>query len=384
MNMKAKQDFIPFNRPAQVGNEFTYMQQAIANGHASGNGPFTKQCERLLEETLGVHRALLTPSCTHALEMSALLLNIQPGDEVIMPSFTFVSTANAFVLFGAKPVFVDVRPDTLNLDERLVETAVTAKTRAIAPVHYAGVGCQMDVLTDIAQKHNLAIVEDNAHGLFGKFQGKNLGTLGQLATLSFHETKNYSCGEGGALLINDPRLAERAEIIREKGTDRSRFFRGEVDKYTWVDFGSSYLLSDVMAAYLFAQLENRERIAQKRAAVFARYMDAFAPLAAAEELRLPIIPSDCEQTNHLFYLLLPSLEKREALIRHLKSKDILAVFHYVPLHLSPRGQQYGYDEKDCLVTQDISERLIRLPFYYDLTESEQDRVISQVIDFFRH
>lgn len=375
-------DFIPFNRPAILGNEFEYMHQAIEAGHASGNGPFTKKCEALLEQALDVPKIMLTPSCTHALEMSALLLGIHAGDEVIMPSFTFVSTANAFVLRGARPVFVDVRPDTLNLDERRVEAAITGRTRAIAPVHYAGIGCQMDVLTDIAHRHNLPIVEDNAHGLFGRFRGQYLGTFGALATLSFHETKNFTCGEGGALLINDQALIERAEILREKGTDRSRFFRGEVDKYTWVDVGSSYVLSDILAAYLLAQLEHRERVQRTRAAIFRRYAEALADLERAGRLRLPVVPEECSPAYHLFYILLPSLQERDALLRHLRERDILAAFHYVPLHLSPMGRHMGYTENDCPVTQDVSQRLVRLPFYNDLTEADQTRVIEQVRTFF--
>lgn len=374
--------FIPFNRPAQVGAEFEYMHAAIANGHASGNGPFTKQCERLLAGTIGSARVLLTSSCTHALEMAALLLRIQPGDEVIMPSFTFVSTANAFVLPGAKPIFVDVRPDTLNLDETQIEAAITPQTRAIAPVHYAGIGCQMDVIMEIARRHNLAVVEDNAHGLYGQFQGRQLGTFGELATLSFHETKNYSCGEGGALLVNDPALVERAEILREKGTDRSRFFRGEVDKYTWVDIGSSYLLSDVMAAYLLAQLEARELIAQRRAEIYERYTTELARLETAEKVRLPVVPADATPAHHLFYLLLNSEDERNDLIAFLKARQILGVFHYLPLHLSPMGRRFGYDESDCPVTDQISRRLIRLPFYFDLTPTDQTRVIEAVHDFF--
>ena len=375
-------DFIPFNRPAQLGNEFKYMSQAIQNGHASGNGPFTKQCEAMLEKMLEVPKVLLTTSCTHALEMAALLLGFRPGDQVIVPSFTFVSTANAFVLHGARPVFVDIHPDTLNLDERLVEAAITEHTRAIVPVHYAGVGCRMDVLADIAQRHSLPIVEDNAHGLFGRFRGQYLGTFGALATQSFHETKNFTCGEGGALLINEPEMIERAEILREKGTDRSRFFRHQVDKYTWVDVGSSYVLSDILAAYLLAQLECREQVMQARAKVFRRYAKALTELEAEGKLRLPIVPEDCEQAHHMFYLLLPSLEQRNALIQHLKSQDILAVFHYVPLHLSPMGLGFGYTERDCPITQDVSQRLVRLPFYNGLTESDQNRVIEQVQAFF--
>lgn len=379
--MNTSEYAIPFNRPSRLGNEFAYMMRALQNGHASGNGPFTKRCEALLEQTLGTPKVLLTTSCTQALEMSALLLEIQPGDEVIMPSFTFVSTANAFVLRGARPVFVDIRPDTLNLDEREVEAAITEHTRAIVPVHYAGVGCQMDVLTDIAQRHNLPIVEDNAHGLFGRFRGQWLGTFGALATLSFHETKNFTCGEGGAIVINNPTLIERAEIIREKGTDRSRFFRGEVDKYTWVDVGSSCVLSDILAAYLLGQLECREQVMRAREAITRRYTEALADLEAVGDLRLPTIPDDCEPAHHLFYLLLPSMEQRDSLIRHLKSLGILAVFHYVPLHLSPMGQRLGYTEKDCPITQSVSQQLVRLPFYNDLTKDDQARVIEQVRAF---
>lgn len=374
---------IPFNRPAQLGNEFEYIAQAIQEGKASGNGPFTKRCESLLSEALKTSKVLLTTSCTHALEMAALLLNIRPGDEVIMPSFTFVSTANAFVLHGAKPIFVDVRPDTLNIDERQVEAAITEQTRAIVPVHYAGIGCQMDVLTDIAQRHKLPMVEDNAHGIFGRFQRQYLGTFGALATLSFHETKNFTCGEGGALLINDPAFVERAEILREKGTDRSRFFRGEVDKYTWVDVGSSYVLSDILAAYLLAQLECREQVMQKRQAIFQRYTEALSDLELTGKLRLPIVPGACEPACHMFYILLLSPEERDAMIRYLKDQGILAVFHYVPLHLARMGRGFGYTEHDCPITQDVSRRLVRLPFYNDLSETDQERVIEQVRAFFK-
>jgi len=373
--------FIPFNRPAQLGNEFLYMQQAIQKGQISGNGPFTQRCEALLGQALG-SRVLLTSSCTHALEMSALLLDLAPGDEVLLPSFTFVSTVNAFALRGARPVFVDIRPDTLNLDERQVEAAITEHTRALVPVHYAGVACQMDVLGEIAGRHGLCVVEDNAHGLFGRFRGQELGTFGALATLSFHETKNFICGEGGALVINDPALIERAEILREKGTDRSKFFRGLVDKYTWVDVGSSYVLSALLAAYLLAQLECRDAVQQARARLFHRYAEAFADLAGAGVLRLPVVPADRDQAYHMFYMLLPSVDERDALIRHLKTQDILAVFHYVPLHLSPMGRRFGYTEADCPVTQDISGRLVRLPRYNTMTEEEQERVIRAVRAFF--
>src|SRR5512138_3481524 len=305
---------VDFNRPVIVGRELEYMQQAVENGHISGDGPFTKKCHAFLESELGIRKALLTTSCTHALEMSAILLDIQPEDEVIIPDFTFVSTVNAFVLRGAKPVFVDIRPDTLNLDESRLEAVITPKTKAIVPVHYAGVGCEMDSIMAIAACHNIAVVEDNAHGLFGKYKGKFLGTFGCMASQSFHETKNFTSGEGGALLINDPQLAERAEIIREKGTNRSRFFRGQVDKYTWVDIGSSYLPSDILAAILLAQLELRERIQAHRCKVWETYQAGLDGWARGHEVQLPAVPQDCEQAYHMFYLLMPSLELRQRLI----------------------------------------------------------------------
>jgi len=316
---------IPFNRPTIVGKELYYISQTIHSGYSAGDGTFTKKCHRLLEQVLGVPKVLLSTSCTHALEMAALLLDIQPGDEVIIPSFTFVSTVNAFVLRGAKPVFIDIRPDTLNLDETLLEDLITPRTRAIVPVHYAGVGCEMDTICAIAAKHNIPIVEDNAHGLFGKYKGKFLGTFGTFATQSFHETKNVTCGEGGALIINDPAYIERAEIIREKGTNRSRFFRGQVDKYTWVDMGSSYLPSDILAAFLYAQLEARDEIQSKRQKIWEYYYHHLATWAGENSIRLPIVPAHCEQSYHMFYLILPSLEYRQALIEHLKSRGILSV-----------------------------------------------------------
>jgi dTDP-4-amino-4,6-dideoxygalactose transaminase len=328
---------IPFNRPTIVGKELYYISQTIHSGYSAGDGEFTKKCHRLLEQVLGAPKVLLTTSCTHALEMAALLLDIQPGDEVIIPSFTFVSTVNAFVLRGAKPVFIDIRPDTLNMDESQLEELITPRTRAIAPVHYAGVGCEMDEICAIAAKHQIPIVEDNAHGLFGKYRGKNLGTFGAFATQSFHETKNVTCGEGGALIINDPGYIERAEIIREKGTNRSRFFRGQVDKYTWVDVGSSYLPSDILAAFLYAQLEAREEIQAKRRKIWEYYYDNLATWAGENVVRLPVVPAYCDQSYHMFYILLPSLEYRQALIEHLKSRGILSVFHYLPLHLSDMG-----------------------------------------------
>lgn len=357
------------------------MQDAVNRGHLSGDGFYTKECHTLLEQTLGVRKALLTTSCTHALEMCALLLDIQPGDEVIVPDYTFVSTVNAFVLRGAKPVFVDIRPDTLNLDENLLEAAITPHTRAIVPVHYAGVGCEMDAIMAIAERHGIAVVEDNAHGLFGSYRGKPLGTFGALATQSFHETKNFQCGEGGALLINDPLLVERAEIIREKGTNRSRFFRGQVDKYTWVDVGSSYLPSDILAGYLLAQLEKRAEIQEKRATIWRYYADALGDWAQAHDVRLPIVPEHCEHAFHMFYILLPGLDVRQALIAHLKAQDILGVFHYLPLHLSQMGQQYGGRPGDCPVTEDISDRLLRLPFYNTLTDENLDTIVTALHTF---
>ncbi len=372
---------IPFNRPCLVGREFAYMADAVRSGHASGDGPYTKKCHALLEQILGVPKVLLTTSCTHALDMAALLLNIGPGDEVIVPSFTFVSTVNAFVLRGARPVFADIRPDTLNLDESRLEPLITSRTRAIAVVHYAGVGCEMDAILEIAQRHGVAVVEDNAHGLFGKYRGRYLGTFGCLATQSFHETKNLTCGEGGALLINDPQYIDRAEIVREKGTNRSRFFRGQVDKYTWVDIGSSYLPSDILAAFLYAQLEERERIQARRRYIWEFYARELRDWAEEHGVRLPFVPAHCEQPYHLFYLLLPSLEARTRLIAHLKERGILAVFHYLPLHLSPMGQRFGGQRGDCPVTEDVSDRLLRLPFFNDLTDDELAEVVEAVRAF---
>ncbi len=372
---------VDFNRPITVGNEFEYMRQAMQNVHISGDGAFTKKCHAFLESELGVNKALLTTSCTHALEMSAILLDIKPGDEVIIPDFTFVSTVNAFVLRGAKPVFVDVRPDTLSLDESKLEAAITPRTRAIVPVHYAGVGCEMDSIMDIAKRHKIAVVEDNAHGLFGKYKGKFLGTFGSLATQSFHETKNFSCGEGGALLINDPFLAERAEIVREKGTNRSRFFRGQVDKYTWVDIGSSYLPSDLLAAFLYAQFEQREKIQSHRKNVWNMYDVALKDWADKNGVQLPTIPEDREQAYHMFYMLLPNLDLRQKLIMYLRERGIYSVFHYLPLHLSDMGQSFGYSAGDCPVTEQVSDRLIRLPFYNDLTSADQEQVIDTIMEF---
>ena len=372
---------VDFNRPIAVGKEFEYMRQAIENRHLSGDGPFSKKCHELLEREVGVKKALLTTSCTHALEMSALLLDIQPGDEVILPDFTFVSTVNAFVLRGAKPVFLDVRPDTLNRDESALEATITPRTRAIVPVHYAGVGCEMDTILDIAGRHNIPVVEDNAHGLFGKYKGRFLGTFGVMATQSFHETKNFSCGEGGALLINDPLYAERAEIIREKGTNRARFFRGQVDKYTWVDIGSSYLPSDILAAFLFAQLEQREQIQSHRKNIWELYRAGLSDWAAARGVQLPHVPEYCEQSYHMFYLLLPGLELRQKFILYLREQGIYSVFHYLPLHLSDMGQRFGGKAGDLPVTENVSDRLVRLPFHNALTSGEQEQVIDAICGF---
>ena len=372
---------IPFNRPSFEGNEQKYIAEAIANGHISGDGRFTRLCHALLEQIMSVPKVLLTTSCTHALELAALLIEHDQGDEVIVPSFTFVSTVNAFVLHGYKPVFIDIRPDTLILDEVQLERLITPRTRAIVPVHYAGVGCEMDVIMEITERHGVAVVEDNAHGLFGKYKDKYLGTFGCLATQSFHETKNFNCGEGGALIINDMRHAERAEIIREKGTNRSRFFRGQVDKYTWVDIGSSYLPSDILAAFLYAQFEAREQIQAKRQRIWEYYYNNLQDWAKQNRVRLPFIPSHCEQTYHMFYILLPSLEQRQALITHLKAKGIMAVFHYLPLHLSDMGRRFGGKPGDCPVTEDVSDRLLRLPFYNSLTEENQALVVEEIRKF---
>ncbi len=372
---------IPFNRPAVTGDEWRYMREAAAAGRLSGDGAFSRRCQALLEEELGAARVLLTTSCTHALEMSALLLDVAPGDEVILPSFTFVSTVNAFALRGARPVFADIRADTLNLDERQLPRLIGPRTRAIVPVHYAGVGCDMAAIGELAGPRGIAVVEDNAHGLFGRYRGRKLGSFGCLATLSFHETKNVSCGEGGALIVNDPRYAERAEIVREKGTNRGQFFRGMVDKYTWVDIGSSYLPSDLLAAWLLAQLEARDRIQEARRRLWERYARELSGWAAASGTRLPVVPADCEQPHHLFYLLLPSLAARQALIAHLRSRGILAVFHYAPLHLSEHARRIGAGGGDCPVAADAADRLLRLPLFFDLADADQSRVIAAVQAF---
>jgi dTDP-4-amino-4,6-dideoxygalactose transaminase len=372
---------VPFNRSSLEGRELEYIFQTITIGQIAGDQTFSKKCHALLEQTLGCKRALLTTSCTHALEMAALLLDIQPGDEVIVPDFTFVSTANAFVLRGARPVFCDIRPDTLNLDETKLEALITAKTKAIVPVHYAGVGCEMDVILEIANRRGVAVVEDNAHGLFAKYKGRWLGTFGCMAAQSFHETKNITCGEGGALLINDQRLIERAEIIREKGTNRTRFFRGEVDKYSWVDVGSSYVMSDVLAAFLFGQLDSWTGIHSKRKAVWQHYDTELRDWAARNHMRQPVIPSHCEQAFHMYYLLLPDLQTRTDFIAHMKKCGVLAVFHYLPLHRSDYARQWGENGGDCAVAEDVSDRLVRLPFYTSMARADQAQVIEAAMDF---
>lgn len=369
---------IPFNRVVPVGRELDYVRQAIANGHVSGDGPFTRACEQLLETALGVPRVLLTTSCTHAIEMAALLLNVQPGDEVILPSFTFVSTANAFALRGARPIFVDIRDDTLNLDERLLERAITPRTRAIVVMHYAGVPCEMEAIESLAADHGLPVVEDNAHGLFGNHRGRTLGAIGGLAALSFHETKNVSCGEGGALIVNDSALRDRAEILRQKGTNRSRFLRGEVDRYTWVDIGSSFVMSDLLAAFLLAQLEAGQMIQAQRQAAFERYQRGLGAWAAASNVRL--LPAHVEHPYHMYYLRFANGGVRNHVIEQLRRRGIVAVSHYEPLHLSAMGRQFGYQPGDLPVTEAAAAGLLRLPFFRTITEEEQATVIRDVID----
>ena len=375
-------DKIPFNQPAMVGRELDYIVEAVGRGHLAGGGEFTRRCERWLEEHSGARKVLLTHSCTAALEMAALLCDVGEGDEVILPSFTFVSTANAFVLRGATPVFVDVRPDTLNLDERLIEDALTERTRAIVPVHYAGVGCDMDVIRRIAAASRLRVVEDAAQALGATRGGRSLGAIGDLGCWSFHETKNVISGEGGALAIQDPELIARAEVIREKGTNRSRFYRGQVDKYTWVDVGSSYLPSELVAAYLAAQLERAQDLLDRRRQIFARYHAALQPLEAAGLLRLPVVPDDCEPNGHLFYVLLPSEDKRDAMLTELNAAGVNVVFHYVPLHESDAGRRFGRVSGRMAITEDVSRRLLRLPCYFGLREDQQAYVVTCIRRFF--
>ena len=372
---------ILFNRVDIQGKEIDYIHQAIASGHVSGDGSFTKRCCDILESELGVRKALLTTSCTHALEMAAILLDIGPGDEVVVPSFTFVSTVNAFVLRGANPIFIDIRNDTLNMDEELLEDVISERTKAIVPVHYAGVGCEMERIIEVGAKYNIPVVEDNAHGLFGTFKGKKLGTFGVMSTQSFHETKNFSCGEGGALLINDPKYVERAEIIREKGTNRCCFCRGEVDKYTWVDVGSSYILSDILSAFLCAQLEERKEIQIKRKIIWDCYFNNLEDWAGQNDVKLPFVPTYCDQSYHMFYLIMPSLSHRQALIDYLKSLGILSVFHYIPLHCSEMGRRYGFKKGDFEVSETVSDCLIRLPLYNNLSRDDQMSVINAVKNF---
>ena len=374
---------IPFNQPFIIGAELEYIAQAVREGHLAGDGPYTKRCHRWLEERLGAKRALLTHSCTAALEMAALLCDLKPGDEVIMPSFTFVSTANAFVLRGAVPVFVDVRRDTFNLDESLIDTAVTPRTKAIVPVHYAGVSCEMDAIMDLARQRSLLVVEDAAQGILAEYRGRSLGAIGHLGCLSFHETKNVISGEGGALLVNDERLIARAEIIREKGTNRSQFFRGEVDKYSWVDIGSSYLPSELVGAFLWAQLEHANRINAKRKTLCAAYRQGLDPLARSGALALPQSePPGVTGNSHMFYILLKDLPTRTRLIAHLKARGILPVFHYVPLHSSPAGRKFGRAAGPMTVTDDVSSRLLRLPLYFELGEDDVRHIVAAVRGFF--
>lgn len=371
---------VPFNKPFLVGTEIDHVQQAAAAMHLSGDGMFSRRCHAALESITGARKALLTTSCTDALEMAALLLDIAPGDEVIVPSFTFVSTANAFVLRGATPVFADIRPDTLNIDEAALEALISPRTRAIVVVHYAGVACEMDPILEIAGRHGVAVVEDNAHGLFGRYRGRPLGSIGALGTLSFHETKNISCGEGGALLVNDPALIARAEIIREKGTDRAAFFRGATDKYTWVDIGSSYLPSEILAAFLWAQLDAADQIQQRRRAIWHRYAQQLAAWASAHGVALPQVPAHCEHPAHMFYMLMPSLADRDGLIAHLRERGITSVFHYVPLHASPMGRRWAVPGS-CPVTERVSSCLVRLPFYVELEQEIQEGVIEAVMAY---
>ncbi|HEX7341276.1 MAG TPA: dTDP-4-amino-4,6-dideoxygalactose transaminase [Rhodanobacteraceae bacterium] len=366
---------IPFNKPYMTGRELDLIKEAHANGHLAGDGAFTKRCHAWLEQHVGCSKALLTHSCTAALEMAALLLELEPGDEIIMPSFTFVSTANAFVLRGAVPVFVDIRPDTLNIDENLIEVAITPKTRAICVVHYAGVACEMDAIMAIANRHHVTVIEDAAQGIMSSYKGRPLGSIGHLSALSFHETKNVISGEGGALLINDERFIEKAEIIREKGTNRTKFFRGQVDKYTWVDVGSSYLPGELTAAFLAAQLEQADRITHQRMALWDRYHAWARPHEISGKIRRPIVPADCAHNAHMYYLLLPDLQARTHFITHLRERGIQAVFHYIPLHSSPAGRRLGRASGDMSITDDTSDRLVRMPFWVGL-ESQFESVTT--------
>jgi dTDP-4-amino-4,6-dideoxygalactose transaminase len=375
---------IPFNKPFIVGKELYYISQSVLSGKIAGDGLFTEKCHQLMERMFGVKKILLTHSCTAALEMAAILCEVGPGDEIILPSFTFVSTANAFHLRGARLVFVDIRSDTLNLDEKEVERALTDRTKVIVPVHYAGIACEMDTIMKLAREHHAFVVEDAAQGVTSKYKNRFLGTIGDLGAFSFHETKNYICGEGGAIAINNEAFSERAEVIREKGTNRSKFFRGEVDKYTWVDIGSSFLPSDLLAAFLYAQLENMDEINKRRRKLFNYYYEALMPLANENRLRLPFVSSECLSNYHLFYIILNDEKTRNELMDHLKSNGILAVFHYLPLHLSPVGRSMGYQIGQLPITESMSGCLLRLPFYYGLKKDEQDRVIDAIKRFFKN
>lgn len=375
---------IRFNVPPYTGKEMEYIKKAVENQKICGDGDFTHKCNEWLEQKTGIKKALLTTSCTHATEMAAILCDIKPGDEVIMPSYTFVSTADAFVLRGAKAVFVDVRPDTMNIDENLIEDAITDKTRAIAPVHYAGVSCDMDKIMDIAKRHKLLVVEDAAQGIMSEYKGKALGTFGDYGCFSFHETKNFSMGEGGAILIRDPENIERAEIIREKGTNRAKFFRGQIDKYTWVDAGSSYLPSELNAAYLYAQLELADQITADRMKTWNMYYEAFEELENAERIERPFIPADCKHNAHMFYLKCKDLEERTEFIDFLKKNEILAVFHYIPLHSAPAGKSFGRFNGEDVYTTKESERLVRLPLYYGIKEEEVEYIIGKVKEFYKN
>ncbi len=372
---------VPFNLPALVGREVDYVLEAVRNVHISGDGAFTRKCQELLERELGAKRALMTTSCTDALEMAALLLRLREGDEIIVPSFTFVSTVNAFVMHGAKPRFADIRPDTLNLDETVLENLITERTRAIVPVHYGGVGCEMEAILGIAARHGLVVVEDNAHGLFARYKGRHLGTFGALATQSFHETKNFTCGEGGALLINDPQYSDRADILRDKGTNRKTFFEGHVDKYTWIDVGSSFLPSDLLAAFLYAQLEHRDEIQARRRCAWEFYRDGLTAWAREQGIALPVVPDHCEHSSHLFYLVLPSGEDRRVLMEHMKDRGIAVVFHYQALHLSEMGRKLGGARGQCPVTERVADCLIRLPLFHAITRDQQEAVLSALLEY---
>ncbi|MBE5873370.1 MAG: dTDP-4-amino-4,6-dideoxygalactose transaminase [Lachnospiraceae bacterium] len=373
---------IKFNVPPYAEKAADYIRECVENQKICGDGAYTKKCNEWIEEKTGTAKCLLTTSCTHATEMAALLADIKEGDEVIMPAYTFVSTANAFVLRGAVPVFVDIRPDTMNMDETLIEAAITEKTKAIAPVHYAGVACEMDVIMEIAKKHNLVVIEDAAQGIMSSYKGRALGTIGDYGCFSFHETKNYSMGEGGALLIRDEKNVEAAEIIREKGTNRSKYYRGQIDKYTWVDYGSSYLPSDMNAAYLYAQLEIADEINEWRLKCWNRYYENLLPLAESGRIELPVVPEHCVHNAHMFYIKAKDIEERTALIDHLAKKDILSVFHYIPLHTSPAGKKFGRFHGEDKYTTRESERLARLPMYYGLTPEQVDYICDAVKSFY--